>query len=147
MLLYAHLQDEVSKPLTYRENKCEFPCATLILAIETRITDSETKPLMFAYDCFFPFLCPYLFTNYIIWGWILALFLTTCKSQHNKDLVYEWTEKYHIVKSVILGLPVAEARINIGQQISSTKYFLYSGSRSKGPDSLGRDPLSVLFFD
>lgn len=77
----------------------------------------------------------------------MALFLTTYKSQHNKDLVYEWTEKYHIVKSFILGLPVAEARINIGQQISSTKYFLYSGSRSKGPDSLGRDPLSVLFFD
>lgn len=42
--------------------------------------------------------------------------------------------------------PVAEARINTGQQTSSTKYFLYSGTRSKAPGSPGRDPLCQFSF-
>lgn len=42
--------------------------------------------------------------------------------------------------------PVAEARINTGQQTPSTKYFLYSRTRSKAPGSPGRDPLCQFSF-
>lgn len=90
----------MSKPLMYRENKCKFPCTTLILAIETWITDSETKPCV-CLRLLFPFLCSYLLTNYIIWGWILPLFWTTSKSQHKEELIYECTEKCHKVSSLV----------------------------------------------
>lgn len=95
---------------TEKKNKCEFSWVPLILAIEARNTDPETKPqVCVAYICVFTtawgFLCSYLLTNYIIWGWISGLFLTSCKAQHKEQLSCEQTEKCHTVTASSLVSP------------------------------------------
>lgn len=133
----------------YRENKCEFPWATLILAIETRNTDSETKPrVCVLYVCVFTTACfffMFLFINQLYnLGLNLSFVFNLLQGTAQKGAVpwadWEMSHSY----SIILGLPAAWARGNTGQEISSINYFLHSGSRSKAQGSPGRDPLWFL---
>lgn len=92
------------------------------------------------------FLYSYLLTDYITWGWISAFFFNLLQGTARTGAA-PWTdwEMSHSY-SIILGLPVAGVRGNTRQQISSTNYFLHSGSRSKAPGSPGRDPLCPFWF-
>lgn len=101
---------------------------------------------VFMSACFF--LCSYLLTNYTIWGWISALFLTSWKPHQKEELSLEQNEQCHIViVSSLASLWQGQEAIQ-GNKYPARTISLHNGSKSKAPGSPGTDPLcSFCFFD